>query len=183
MRAPALAILGVLAFATLATAASTLDLVRSRRSRLDADFAAALAWLRDHRAGETPLVAPWGQGFEIETYAGRATVMDGFLESADGLARIERFARAAFVRSPDSLAAYCRTFGARQLLVPPSSALLSLALVAGDPLAAKLRAAAPLTPAEADRALVRMMVYGRDEPPFRKAYERGLWRVYELPDR
>ena len=96
--------------------------------------------------------------------------------------RVEAFARASLATSPESLAAFCRRYGARQLVVPPSTQLLSIAMLTGDPLVAKLQNAQPLTPAEADKALVRMMVYGRDEPPLRKVFEQGLWRVYALPD-
>ncbi len=173
--------LGILA-STIATAAIAVQITATRHSALDPDTAAVLAWLRAHRAGETPVATTWAEGFDVEAYARRATLSDGFLESPESVRRVEEFARASLATSPESLAAFCRRYGARQLVVPPSTQLLSVAMLTGDPLVAKLRNAQPLTPAEADRALVRMMVYGRDEPPFRKVFEQGLWRVYQLPD-
>jgi len=171
--------LGLLA-SIFATAAIAVQIVATRESRLDPDVAIVLDWLRDHRAGDSPVAATWGHGFEIEAYARRATLCDGFLESPESVRRVEEFARASFTPSADSLAAFCRRYGARQLLVPPSTELLSIAMLVGDPIVPKLTNARPLTPAEADRALIRMMVFGREEPPFHKVFEQGLWRVYEL---
>src|SRR5262249_47270173 len=98
------------------------------------------------------------------------------------LGRVREIAHDFFRRDPDSLAAWCRARGATHLLVPPSTELLPVALLANDPIVAKLRASQPLTPLEADRVLIRMMVFGRDEPPFRKVFESGLWRVYRIED-
>lgn len=165
-----------------ATAAIAVQVTATRRAELEPEAAAVFDWLRTHRAAGTPVAATWGEGFEIEAYANRATLSDGFLESPESVRRVEAFARASLAQSPESLAVFCRRYGARQLVVPPSTQLLSVAMLTGDPLVAKLRNSQPLTPTEADKALVRMMVYGRDEPPFRKVFEQGLWRVYALPD-
>ena len=173
--------LGILVSA-VATTAIAVQVTATRQSALDPDAAVVLDWLRTHRAHESPVAATWAEGFDLQAYARRATLTDGFLESPRSVRRVEEFARASLAQSPESLAAFCRRYGARQLVVPPSTQLLSVAMLTGDPLVAKLRNAQPLTPAEADRALVRMMVYGRDEPPFRKVFEQGLWRVYALPD-
>ena len=124
----------------------------------------------------------WEQGFDVQAHANRPTLVDGFLESDVVRARIQTMANAAMQHSPDSLARWCRGLGTRYLLVPPSTHLLGVAILAGDPVTVKLSAGRPITPAEADRTLIRMMVYGREEPPFTRAFESGAWRVYALPD-
>jgi hypothetical protein len=143
---------------------------------------AALAFLRDRTPANATIASLWEHGYEIQAYAGRPTLVDGFLESGDQIGRVVAMARAGMQASPESLAAWCRSLGAGYLLVPPSTQLLSVAMLAADPILPKLRSGQHLTPGEADRTLVRMMVYGRDEPPFRKVYESGLWRVYALGD-
>jgi hypothetical protein len=157
-------------------------IAQTRDSRLEADFLAAASFLRERTPPRAAVATLWAQGYEVQTYADRPTPTDAFLESGLVSSRMGEFSRAALQRSPDSLAAWCRGLGARWLLVPPSTQLLSVVTLARDPIEAKLRASQPLSPEEADRTLVRMMVYGRDEPPFTRAFESGLWRVYQLPD-
>jgi hypothetical protein len=83
-------------------------------------------------------------------------------------------------RDPDSLAAFCRRQRADWLLVPPSTQLLSVALVAGMPFVGKLGPGIPLNRDEGDRVLIRMMVLGDSPLPFRLLFERGGYRVYRL---
>jgi hypothetical protein len=157
-------------------------IARTRESRLDADFLACARFLRERTPGGATIATLWEQGYDVQTYARRPTLVDGFLESDVVRTRIQDMARAAWQPTPDSLARWCRTLGARYLLVSPSSHLLGVAILVGDPVVAKLRAARPITAAEADRTLIRMMVFGRDEPPFTRAFESGAWRVYALAD-
>jgi hypothetical protein len=123
-------------------------------------------------------MSAWQQGYEVESFAGRATVMDGMLEAPANRRRIVEFASAAMQRGPAALAALCSRQRAGWLLVPPSTQLLTVALVAGMPFVGKLGPGIPLNRDEGDRVLIRMMVLGESPPPFRLVFERGGYRVY-----
>ena len=155
-------------------------LALTRRSRLDPGLAAALGWLRGHTPPGAVVMCPWQQGYEVQSFAGRASVMDGMLEAPGNQRRIVEFAHTAMERGPDSLAAFCRRQHADWLLVPPSTQLLSVALVAGMPFVGKLGPGIPLDREEGDRVLIRMMVLGESPSPFRRVFERGGYRVYRV---
>jgi hypothetical protein len=143
-------------------------------------LAAALGWLHGHTPPGAVVMSPWQQGYEVQSFAGRASVMDGMLEAPGNQQRIVEFARGAMERGPDSLAAFCRHQRADWLLVPPSTQLLSVALVAGMPFVGKLGPGLPLDREEGDRVLIRMMVLGEAPPPFQLVFERGGYRVYRV---
>jgi asparagine N-glycosylation enzyme membrane subunit Stt3 len=161
-------------------AAVSVGIAGSRDSRPEPEFLEALRWLREHTAPGAVVATVWEKGYEVQSYAERPTLTDGFLESDVVLRRVNEVAHAFLQPSAEPLAAWCRAHGARDLLVPPSTQLLPVALLTGDPIVPKLRASRALTPAEADRVLIRMMVFGQDEPPFTKVFESGFWRVYRL---
>jgi asparagine N-glycosylation enzyme membrane subunit Stt3 len=155
-------------------------LATSRRRALAPGLEGALEYLRDRTPAGAIVMSPWEHGYEVQSYAGRATAMDGLIESAENQRRIAAFADAAMMQAPDSLAALCRRHRAGWLLVPPSTHLYALAVVARAPFLAKLLPGTPLTRAEADRVLVQMMVLGRDYPGFEKVFERAGYRVYRV---
>jgi hypothetical protein len=173
-------LVGLLVACLAGNAILAVVIARTRESRLPDGERAAMAFLRERTPDGAVVATLWGQGFEVSTYARRATIVDGFLENDVAIRRVLDLAAASLQRSAEPLAHWCRSYGASYLLVPPSTQLLALAMLVNDPLVPKLRAGLPLTPAEADRALVRMMVYGRDEPPFAKEFESDLWRVYRV---
>jgi hypothetical protein len=168
----------LLAVAAAAAGWDSWRIVTSRTSPIEPGLAAAYAFLRDHAPPDAALLAPWERGYELEAHAARAAVMDGLLESAENQRRIAGFAAAALARSADSLAAFADRYDATHLLVPPSTQLYGIALLARAPFAHKLIPGIPLTPDEADRTLVRMMVFGRDEPGFTRVFDQGGYRVY-----
>lgn len=174
------ALLALLALAFVLTARDALTLALTRTSRLEPGLAAALAWLARETPPDATVLAPWQHGYEIQTYAGRRTLVDGLLEDPLTRGRIVAHARAWLEQRPDSLAALCARAGAGHLLVPPSTALYGIALLTDWPAAARVRAGLPLRRDEADRVLVRMMVLGESPPPFEPAFESGGWRVYRL---
>jgi hypothetical protein len=155
-------------------------LALSRRPALAPGLRDALAYLRERTPAEAIVMSPWEHGYELQTYARRAAVTDGLIESAENQRRIVAFAHAAMESSPDSLAGLCRRYQAGWLLVPPSTHLYGVAAVARAPFAAKLLAGAHLTPTEADRVLVQMMVLGREYPGFAKVFESGQYRIYRV---
>jgi hypothetical protein len=67
--------------------------------------------------------------------------------------------------------------------VPPSTQLYSVAVVARAPFASKVLAGIPLTPAEADRVLIQMMVLGRSYLGLEKSFESDGYRVYRVAPR
>ena len=89
-------------------------------------------------------------------------------------------ARVGLERSPKPLADWCQNLNADYLLVPPRSRLPGLVTLGAPELVPALRKDALLTRKQADRTLVRMMVFGSDEPPFQKVFDREDWRIYSL---
>lgn len=155
-------------------------LATSRRPALAPGLDGALEFLRDRTPAGAVVMSPWEHGYEVQAYAGRATTTDGLIESVENQRRIVAFAGAAMAQTPDSLVALCRRHRAGWLLVPPSTHLYALAVVARAPFLAKLLPGTPLTGAEADRVLVQMMVLGRAYPGFEKVFERDGYRVYRV---
>jgi oligosaccharyl transferase STT3 subunit len=176
--ARALAILLVVCEAVAAYHAAMLAI--SRRPAFAPAYREALEFLRDRTPRDAIVMSPWEHGYELQTCARRASVTDGLIESAENQRRIVAFAEAAMTQTPDSLAALCRSHGAEWLLVPPSTHLYGVATVARAPIAAKVLAGVPLKPAEADRALVQMMVLGREYPGFARVFERDQYRIYRV---
>jgi hypothetical protein len=155
-------------------------LALSRRPALAPGVRDALEFLRERTPADAIVMSPWEHGYELQAYARRASVTDGLIESAENQRRIVAFAEAAMAQSPDSLAALCRRYRAGWLLVPPSTHLYGVAAVARSPIAAKVLAGVPLKPAEADHALVQMMVFGREYAGLVKAFERDGYRIYRV---
>ena len=174
----ALAIL--LAVCEVVAAYDATMLAISRRSALHPGLRDAMAFLRDGTPADAIVMTPWDHGYEAQTYARRASVMDGLIESVENQNRIVAFARAAMSRAPDSLAALCARRHAGWLLVPPSTQLYTPALLARVPFFSKLMKGIALTPAEGDLVLVQMMVLGRSYPGFEKVFERDEYRVYRV---
>jgi hypothetical protein len=180
---PALRVAGALAFA--ACVAMTLRdgvwLAVTRQSRLDPGLLAALEALHEHAPKGATVLSLWGQGYEVQRYAERATLVDGFLEGDVARQRLVETAGAFMQSSTDSLAAVCRRYGATWLLVPPSEHLYGVAVITGVPFLYKLvPPGIPLTRAEADHVIIRMMVLGESLPPFERVFERDGYRVYRL---
>ena len=179
-RAARLVSLAALLVCAAVTLYQSAGLALTRRSRLDPGLAGALVWLRTHTPPGAVVLSAWQQGYEVQAYAGRASVMDGMIEAPRNQRRIVEFASAAMERGPDSLAALCRRQQAGWLLVPPSPQLLTVAIVAGMPFVGKLGAGIPLDREEGDRVLIRMMVLGESPFPFRLLHESGGYRVYRV---
>jgi hypothetical protein len=162
-------------------------LAATRVSRLPVGLAGALEHLRRTTAAPTVVLSTWERGYEIQTYAGRRTVVDGLLEDPETQRRIIEIAAAALQPAADSLAGVCRRYGATHLLLPPSTflgAILTEAPATMAPELAELRrkvlGSIAITPQEANRVVVRMMVLGESPPPFEKTFEQEQWRVYRL---
>jgi hypothetical protein len=165
----------------LITARDGIWLVTTRQSRLDTGLLASLEYLRSRTPPQATVLSLWERGYEIQAYAGRRTLVDGLLESPVVKRRILEIDGALMQPSSDSLAAVCRRYGAGWVLVPPSTSLLGIALVTQPPFLAKLvPPGVPLTPHEADRVVIRMMVFGQSVPPFDLVFEREGYRVYRL---
>ncbi len=147
------------------------------KTRLEPGWAAALAYVREHADGR-PVLSLWERGYEIHRYAGCATLTDGMLESPTNQSHILEVARALLAPTPDSLAALGERFGVGLVVLPPSWTLFGVAMAAGDPMVMRIVSHEPLTPAEADRVGIRMMVRGSVELPFEPVFEQDGYRVY-----
>jgi len=173
-------LVALLALCVAANAWMSVAVAATRSSRLPDGERAALEYLARETAPEAIVATLFEHGFETQSYARRRTLIDGFLESAVGRRRMLELARLGFERSPAPLAAWCRSLGADYLLVPPSTHLNGLATLALPELVPILRTSARLNRDQADRTIIRMMVFGSEEPPFRKVFDHERWRIYSL---
>jgi len=78
------------------------------------------AWLRENLPGHGAIAASWSMGFELQTYAGRPTLTDGFLENRLNRDRLLAFYRALYGEDEGRLAAFCRRHGAHWLVLDRS---------------------------------------------------------------
>ena len=117
------------------------------------------------------MLSTWERGYEIQAIAGRRTLVDGLLEDPVVRDRIPRIA-AALLQPPTS------QWMLGILLTVPVSMRAELSTIT-----TKVAGSQPLTSAEANHILVRMMVLGEAPPPFEKVFEQDAWRVYRLPER
>jgi hypothetical protein len=183
---PALAVL----FAGLGhTAWTAYELARSRQSRLDVGLVGALEHLHQTTPPGAIVLGPWERGYEIQTYAQRRTLVDGLLEDPLTQRRVVEIAAALLQPRPDSLASLSRRLGAQTILLPPSNFLGGLLSELPPELRAelgevrrKVREGIALTPEEAERVVIRMMVLGQSPAPFIKTFEQNDWRVYRRVD-
>jgi hypothetical protein len=170
--------LAVLGLCTLVLGRDAVRFATTDRQTLEPGWVAALGWIRNHAPAGAPVLSLWERGYEIQLHGRRPAVVDGLLESPVNQAHLVASARAFLARTPDSLAAFCERLGVEIVVVPPSRFLFGAAVAAGNPLFQRLIARQPLSPDEADRVLVRMMLAGTPEPPFEPVFERGGYRVY-----
>ena len=144
---------------------------------LDPGMAASIGYLREHGV-RGPVLSFWDRGYELQRYAGCATLTDGMLESEVNQAHIVTTARAFLSATPDSLDAICQRFGVEYVVVPPRWYIRGVVMAAGDPLADRMAAHVPLNPEEVDRVVFRMALAGKPEPPFEPVFERAHYRIY-----
>jgi hypothetical protein len=150
-------------------------------SRLDRNERDALRWLRGHAPRGVVVLSDWDAGYDVQSRAGLATVVDGLLESAENRRRIVESYAALMDRSPEALERFCARYGATWLLVPPGSAIHGMAVVTGDPLAGVIERHEPVTdPALLDHVVVHLVANDLDYPAFRRAFTAGGFQVYEV---
>jgi hypothetical protein len=83
----------------------------------DPDLIAACHWLRQHTAPGDGVVAEWSHGFEVQTYAGTRTPMDGFLEDETNRRRILEFLRVLFSDREEELLQFTQRLDSRFLFL------------------------------------------------------------------
>jgi hypothetical protein len=174
---------GLAALAASALAAGVAGVLEAATSwsRLDRNQLAAIQFLRDHASRDAIVLCDWDAGYDVQSRAGRATVVDGLLESAENRRRIVDLYAALMARTPDALRRFCARYHATWLLVPPGSAVYSMAVVTGDPLAAVLARGEAVTPgALTDHVIVHLIANDVDLPGFRSAFTAGGFQVYEV---
>jgi hypothetical protein len=74
-------------------------------------------WMRACLPPGTPVAASWSHGYELQRYAGCATVTDGFLESALNRDRLLELYGILFSEDEHRLAEFCRPLGVRYLVL------------------------------------------------------------------
>ena len=149
-------------------------------SRLPDDKREALAFVADQAPRDAIVLSLWDDGYDIQMYGRRPTVVDGLLESVENRTRIVALDRALMQPTPDSLAALCDHSSARWLFMPPASFLHSVAVVAGDPVAGKIERGQPLVAGVDTRHIAFPLMMGDAAiPGFRLAHASGGYRVYE----
>jgi hypothetical protein len=170
-----------LGLGALATMAAGVKESATAWSRLDRNESAAIEYLRTHASRDAVVLTDWDAGYDVQFRAGLATVVDGLLESAENRRRILETCAAFMAPAPVGLERLCARYHARWLLVPPGSAIYSMAAVTGDPLAAVLARGEPVTPGPLmDHVIVHLVAGDADVPGFRRAFVAGGFQVFEL---
>lgn len=175
--------------ATLALAAPALALAlvagvhtaATQTTRLAPNLRRAIEYLRTHATPDAVVLTDWDTGYDVQSLAGRATVVDGLLESTENRRRILAFYDACMDTSAAPLEALCRDVGARWLLLPPATAVYAMALVADDPLAAAIASGRPVPRGPlTDHLIVHLLEGDREYPALRRAFASGGWTVFEV---
>jgi hypothetical protein len=150
-------------------------------TRLQPNQQTAIEFLRTHAPKNAVVMCDWDAGYEIQSRAARATVVDGLLESAENRRRIIELYAALMAPTPAALEALCRRYHASWLLLPPSSAIYAMAAVTGDPLADILARGegvprGPLT----DHLIVHLIEGDSTYTGLRRALKVGGYTVFEV---
>ncbi len=171
LAAPALALVVVAGVRTAAT----------QTTRLAPNLRRAIEYLRTHSAPDAVVLTDWDTGYDVQALAGRATAVDGLLESIENRRRIVALYAACMDTSAAPLEALCRNVGARWLLLPPPTAVYAMALVADDPLAAAIASGRPVPRGPlTDHLIVHLLEGDREYSAFRRAFTSGGWTVFEV---
>ena len=154
----------------------------TQTTRLAPNLRRAIEYLRTYSAPDAVVLTDWDTGYDVQSLAGRATVVDGLLESTENRRRILAFYAACMDTSAASLEALCRDLGARWLLLPPPTAVYAMALVSDDPLAAAIASGRPVPRGPlTDHLIVHLLEGDREYPALRRAFTSGGWTVFEVP--
>ena len=165
----------------VATGVAGLVQARSAGAILPPGEAMAIAFLRERTPRDAVILSLWDEGYDIQAYAARATVVDGLLESDENRRRIFAFDSAMMAPTPDALERFCARHRSSWLLVPPLDYIYTVAAVAGDPIAERIAHDQPLRVGiDTERVLYHLMEEDVRLPRFRLAYRAGGYRVYEL---
>lgn len=173
--------LWALALSAAATAVVALQQTTTAWARLDHNESDALSWLRAHGSPGDVVVCDWDAGYDVQTRAGMATVVDGFLESANNRQRIIELYRAFIDSSSEPLKRLCARTHARWVLTPPGTAIPSMAHVAGGPLWDAVARGEAIGPGPMmEHTIVHLVGNDRDLPGFRRALTAGPFQIYEV---
>ncbi len=96
--------------------------IRTLRLGISPENYTAICWLEKNTPENAVILADWEQGYQIQTYAHRATVVDGLLESEENRKRIPEIAVAYFSLDEEDLYRLCRNYGADYVLFNASGA-------------------------------------------------------------
>jgi len=174
-------VLAVIVIAVAGAMVSGVVTSGSSASRLAPNQKAAIEFLRTHAPDNAVVMCDWDSGYEIQSRTGRATVVDGLLESAENRRRIIELYAALMDPSSARLEALCRRYHASWLLLPPSTAIYAMAAVTGDPLAEVLarHEAVPRGPLT-DHLIVHLLEGDPSYPGLRRALQVGGYVVFEV---
>jgi asparagine N-glycosylation enzyme membrane subunit Stt3 len=153
-------------------------------SRLAPNQKAAIEFLRTRTPADAIVMCDWDSGYEIQARAGRATVVDGLLESADNRRRVLDLYAALMDSTSRPLEALCRRYHASWLLLPTSRAIYAMAAVTGDPLADVLARHEGVPRGPLTNHLIVHLIEGDPAYPWlRRALVAGGYAVFEIvPD-
>ena len=171
------AVFGLYALSLLATAICGVLLVSSRHERMEPGLRAALDGLRVSTPPGAAVLSLWHFGYDIQAYAGCATVTDGLLESPGNQRAILESYAAFLERDSATLVRFLARHRVAYVLVPPPSELIKVADVVRAPILDRLERGLPLTGADLDLVLVRLMD-GRGDPALEWVSTHGGYRIY-----
>jgi hypothetical protein len=167
------------ALSVVATAVCGVMLGLSRTSRLDPGLATCLRWLKSNAAPGTIVLSSPFTGYEVQRYAGCASLTDGLLESGHNQEQILRSYSAWAAHGDSSLLDLCARNHVAYVLVPPPNELLYFGEVTGASFRSRLESQLPIETADLDRPIVRMML-GQMTGKFEQVAESGGHRLYRV---
>jgi hypothetical protein len=167
--------------AAAAAVASGVIMAATSARRLPPGQRIAIDYLRTHTPPGAIVMSAWSSGYEIQARAGRATFVDGLLESAENRRRIIELYGALMDPAPARLEALCRRYRAGWLLLPASAGIYAVAAVTGDPLAGVLarHEAVPRGPLT-DHLIVHLLEGDTTYAGLRRVFASGGQAVIEV---
>ncbi len=170
----------VIAVAMAATAGESARLARALTLDADPSSRRICGWIAAHVPRDEGVLADWGIGYLLQTYAGRPTFTDGHLELAANRDRILATSRAMVAEDERILARLCAEHGIRHVLLNAAWNWLPFAYLG---LAERVPANGVTIslPPDANRTTIyRLFEAPERSAAFVEVHRTGPWRVLRL---
>jgi len=96
----------------------TLVTTRQPHTKIRPNFKDALAVINEKTPKDAVILCFWSDGYPVQTYCNRPTIVDGLLESPEIIRRIVEVSEIFYSYNEDNLWAFCKKYGATHVLMP-----------------------------------------------------------------